>query len=854
MIPIRLTLRNFLSYGEACDPLEFGGLHVACLSGANGGGKSALLDAITWALWGKARSNTADDLVRLGQSSMLVEFDFAFDGAEYRVVRKRTRGRAGQSDLQFQVKGADGVNRALTEQGVLATQERITQMLRMDYETFVNSAFLLQGRADEFARKSAAERKRILAEILGLRTYDELVEAAKARAREAETRRDALELEIARGETELAREPEYEAKIEACRAELDGNRAELDAAGEKHRELLALRTELEAKQHRYEDLSRRLQLAGREIGTLRLQLAQAEEKVRAARDLLARAEEIRGNFERLQFARKRLHDLGAATTDLRRLESEKARAEGELMQERGQLATQLQLLLRDREQLQAKEKHLPTIQAEIRDLERAERAVAQLHEELAGANVALQESIRRQAEATGRHSHLTRSLKEVGERFELLRYAGKTALCPVCGEELSEEKRQTLGREVKAEKLRLAEEQAAAAAAERLASEQIACLRHQIEAGEGKLQTLRFMTDRLAHARQKQTDLLEAVKELPTCQEQIRRVHEQIETEAYGDPVRERLARIAAEIQALGYSEEEHRAVHEEVARLAAYEREQLQLERAEEGLQADEQHAASLQEMIEGREAAITEDRAACVLLETELKERGEVASRLREVERALERLRVDQARVTQDLGAHQDKRERCRALRQELKERRAARDQAVRDRTAYQELARIFGRDGIQALIIENAIPEIEQEANRILARMSDNGMRVTFRTQKDTKTAGVAETLEIDISDSAGTRKYELFSGGEAFRANFAIRVALSKLLARRAGARLQTLVIDEGFGSQDLEGRDRLIEAIDSIRDDFEKILVVTHLDELKEFFPARIEVTKNDGGSQVMVLA
>ena len=180
--------------------------------------------------------------------------------------------------------------------------------------------------------------------------------------------------------------------------------------------------------------------------------------------------------------------------------------------------------------------------------------------------------------------------------------------------------------------------------------------------------------------------------------------------------------------------------------------------------------------------------------------------------------------------------------------------RDQAVKDRTAYDELARIFSRNGIQALIIENAIPEIEEEANRILARMSDNGMRVTFRTQRDTKTAGVAETLEIDISDSAGTRKYELFSGGEAFRANFAIRIALSKLLARRAGARLQTLVIDEGYGSQDTEGRDRLVEAIDSIRDDFEKILVVTHMDELKEFFPVRIEVTKGEAGSQVVVMS
>ncbi|HWQ83560.1 MAG TPA: SbcC/MukB-like Walker B domain-containing protein, partial [Anaerolineales bacterium] len=98
----------------------------------------------------------------------------------------------------------------------------------------------------------------------------------------------------------------------------------------------------------------------------------------------------------------------------------------------------------------------------------------------------------------------------------------------------------------------------------------------------------------------------------------------------------------------------------------------------------------------------------------------------------------------------------------------------------------------------------------------------------------------------------RDYEMFSGGEAFRVNFAIRLALSEILAQRAGARLQTLVIDEGFGSQDALGRQRLIEAINMVREDFAKILVITHIDELKDAFPNRIEVEKTDRGSTVRV--
>jgi DNA repair protein SbcC/Rad50 len=160
--------------------------------------------------------------------------------------------------------------------------------------------------------------------------------------------------------------------------------------------------------------------------------------------------------------------------------------------------------------------------------------------------------------------------------------------------------------------------------------------------------------------------------------------------------------------------------------------------------------------------------------------------------------------------------------------------------------QLERAFGKDGIPALLIEQALPEIEQSHQHLLSRLSNGRMSFNFVTQreyKDSSREDRKETLDMVISDSVGQRDYEMFSGGEAFRVNFSIRLALSQVLARRAGARLQTLVIDEGFGSQDAQGRQRLVEAINLVRDDFEKILVITHLDELKDAFPTRIEVEK-----------
>ncbi|MDQ7034610.1 MAG: SbcC/MukB-like Walker B domain-containing protein [Anaerolineae bacterium] len=111
---------------------------------------------------------------------------------------------------------------------------------------------------------------------------------------------------------------------------------------------------------------------------------------------------------------------------------------------------------------------------------------------------------------------------------------------------------------------------------------------------------------------------------------------------------------------------------------------------------------------------------------------------------------------------------------------------------------------------------------------------------------------ETLDIDIADELGTRPYEMYSGGEAFRINFAIRVALSKMLARRAGAHLRTLFIDEGFGTQDDDGRNKLVEAITAVQSDFDLILVITHIAELQDAFPVHVVVEKTANGSMVMV--
>lgn len=175
------------------------------------------------------------------------------------------------------------------------------------------------------------------------------------------------------------------------------------------------------------------------------------------------------------------------------------------------------------------------------------------------------------------------------------------------------------------------------------------------------------------------------------------------------------------------------------------------------------------------------------------------------------------------------------------------------------YEELSKAFGKNGIQALMIANALPQLEIATNQILGRLTGNQFHVQFITEKEASASTkrnpkMLETLDIQIADSQGTRPYETYSGGEAFRINFAIRLALSQLLTQRSGTALQMLVIDEGFGTQDQEGCERLIAAIQAISQDFACILTVSHMSQLKEAFQNHIEVYKTNQGSQLRLVS
>lgn len=170
------------------------------------------------------------------------------------------------------------------------------------------------------------------------------------------------------------------------------------------------------------------------------------------------------------------------------------------------------------------------------------------------------------------------------------------------------------------------------------------------------------------------------------------------------------------------------------------------------------------------------------------------------------------------------------------------------------YEKIQKAWSKDGIQALIIDSALPLIEDEVNKYLGIMSSNEISIKFETQKEAKNGNKNETLDIIVSDYSGTRPYELYSGGQKQRINLATRIGLSKFLSNRADINMQFFFIDEGLGSLDDEGKIGFIDMINSISLLFEQIFVISHIDDIKEAFNTKVLVTKSqDKGSKFSIL-
>ena len=853
MIPIKLTLNGFLSYREETT-IDFSALNVACISGANGAGKSSLFDAITWVLFGKARRNDDEALINDSLEACQVALEFDYENNRYRVERGKQKGKGAQ--LEFQIQSTDGSWKPLTEAGLRLTEERIRSVLHLDYDTFINSSFFLQGKADMFTQQTPAKRKEILSNILGLEVWEQYREETSRRRRAQEDQQNFQQQILEDILAELAEEPERKEKLDllsqnlkktaALRSEKEKNWQIAQANAEKNK---AEKDQLTLVSNQLESNRKRLEQTRQQIGERQAELKQQEQ-------IAARDEEISRAYQAWQKLRQELEKWNALADEFHQMQQQRATFDAQIQTEEARLQQEQKSLLEVKKDIEAASKKLPALQNELgkdqlklSNLEQDLNNLPSLEEKLSSLQAG-------NSELVAENLRLKDHMQELEKDIKSLRQAGGSA-CPLCGQALTDSHRQNILAQLETQGKTLGDqyrENSRQVKTNKEAQVKIHKEIVQLRSTQSELTTLqRLVGQKDQQASDIQTRLDKWQREGAPCLAELGKV---LDEKTFAKPVRAQLQQVDMSIQKLGYQPQEHEKHRKDEREARTVEEAYRDLEKAKTAIEAFQREIGTLLKTQKELEKEVTQGASLQEELSARLKDQRESLPDMEQAQADLKQLREEENNLRQEVGAAQQMVDVLDKQRNRKKEIEAAIKNIKQAIANFKVLEQAFGKDGVPALLIEQSLPEIETQANDILDRLSSGRMSITFMTEreyKDKKREDKKQTLDIIISDASGQRAYELFSGGEAFRINFAIRLALSRVLAQRAGARLQTLVIDEGFGSQDAEGRQRLIEAINLVSQDFAKILVITHLDELKDAFPSRIEVQKTQHGSIVEVI-
>ena len=779
----RIHLRNFRQHEDT--ELEFGA-GLTGIIGPNGAGKTTILEAIAWAMYGMpaARGNR-DTIRRRGagpRERVEVELDFTLGAHQYRVARS-----LGGAQL-FQDGDAAPIANSLG-----SVTERVTRLLGMSREEFFNTYFTGQKELAVMAAMTAPERAQFLSRVLG---YDR-IRAAQERLKE---KRAALRarLDVLRSSLgDPAELDEGEARARARVAAAAAAEAAATAAWESvERKLAQLRPRAERLQ----------QLHDAALG-LEAELRIAEHEATSAGQRVERLElhaaEAEASGTRLGEVIRRLQALPGL------------RGEGEALDRLAELHARRQGLTA---QLADVHNHLASVDERIERLpagQRVETARVRTNELRASLTAVTLEAenvrtawVRDAQDARTKRQGLADHYSELRDQRQRLVKAGAQGDCPTCTRPLGAEYENVLG---------LLDRQ----------MEEVVTNGNFYKQRIDQLQNEPSELDELDRLRlELERDLSEATGELGRLEAQAQ------DAGPLGEERRRLLGRVEELRTAIGeapvvYDERRHREVQRAIRELepVALEAERLRV--------VGDRAAAIGEELdVARRERAGAVERAVAVRSRHAELGYGEAAHReAREASAAAERERREAelalARAKGESGAAAEAVQAADRRRQEWTARQRDSTATSLDLALHQELDRALS--DLRGELNATLRPDLSDLASSFLRDLT-NGRYTELELNED-----YGATL-LDDGDPK-----TVISGGEEDIANLALRLAISQMIAERAGQPLSLLVLDEIFGSLDEDRRSAVVDLLRSLADRFPQVILITHIDSVRDGFDRVIRV-------------
>ena len=779
----RLRLLNFRQHEHT--ELELGA-GLTGIVGPNGAGKTTLLEAIAWAMYGMPAARGSRESIRRrgapARSRVEVELEFSLGAHQYRILRTLHQAELYQDGDPSPVANS-----------LAAVTERVTRLLGMTREEFFNTYFTGQKELAVMAAMSAPERAQFLSRVLGY----ERIRAAQDRLKE---KRSALR-----------------ARLDALRAaigDLGGLEAEAEQAAD--RVAAAERWEREAGE--------RLAVAERRLGEVRpewerlqqlresalkleSELRVADHRIAAATEQVERLErqaaEAAGSAARLEEVRRRLAPLPGLREEFTALE----RQAGQVAQRKGMIA-QMEDVRRHLASVEERAARLPVASA----LAAARDRVSELRASLTAVVLDVENErtkwVRDSQDAKTNRQRLRDQYEDLKEQRERLMTAGPEGDCPTCHRPLGAEFDKVLGvldRQMEQVvsngnyyKQRIEQLQLEPAELDEVERRRVALELEQSEAIEelGRLEAQAQDAPSLSEERAR---LGARIRELEVSLGRV--------VDAYDEPRHKALAGEIRALEPLALEAERLKVLVDRGATVAA------ELEGARGERETSAARAADLRTRLEA--LAFSEQRH---------REAREAESAAEQARRAAE---VDQVRARAERGAAAEAVAAVARRRREREEREREAEAAARDLALHQELDRALSE--LRSELNATLRPDLSELASGFVRDLT-NGRYTELELDEE-----YGATL-VDDGDPKS-----VISGGEEDVANLALRLAISQMIAERAGQPLSLLILDEIFGSLDEDRRVAVVDLLRSLADRFPQVILITHIDSVREGFDRVVRV-------------
>lgn len=843
MIPLRLEATNFRGIAHA--EIDLTSFDLAAVVGENGAGKSTFFSVgPMFTLFGwLPRGLSLDKMVRTGEQEMATAIDFEHREEIYRVARTYSKKGRGKSTLELQQQVGNRWE-SLSGTTIPETEEKIKNLLSLDANTFINSSMILQGGANKFTAALPSERKEVLKKVIGLDIYDQLLEAAKKHAARVEQELTRSKEKLAEMDEKLKASPELEqelidaeADLATVAAEITVKEAELKQAEETVKNLQDMVVKVAELQDTVKTLSGEIENLQSDKGLQETRHERANKMLESESQIIAKAaeyEQIKQQVTVLQAKAPRLEELN---TEKNRIGQEMAQTGVVTVRLEPQIR-EVEDLLKDRAEL---EKAAVDYRAAMADMEKLDH----LAEERNKLNIKSLEAEKKTAEWDKRNEYtidsLQKQLKEKRQQAALLHEVpcGNSTLSGECPLLKAAVEAQTI------DIPRLVSGIDEANAVKNPHTDEWQTLlrdRDALNYDPAEHKRLRALVNELRPKAEKAAQLEAKAQLLETLQEQKKQQEEQRASLA------RQLNRIKAGAQALAAELEPLAVMEARLPKLELWVKTKEELPAAREIVKTSTETITKLGVDIQAKEEQKKALELEMLTLDNASFDIGTAKVTVNVCLGEIKSLQSKQNELHGKIGGLKIQIEALNKVLIEKDELATKMAPLARELTRWQTLTKAFSRNGIPALIIENAVPELESIASEILGQMTNGQQAIRFETERELKSKDKADTLDIwvDIYDEPEARIYETFSGGEQLRIDFALRFALAELMARRAGAKIEWLTVDEGLGSQGAKHLPLVLEAIKKVAGRFRKTFVITHVKEA-QVFEQIITLEKNGVG-------